>query len=156
MIEFKYMNIRKGKKEDAKEISNLIKRSILATHTEVYPKDEIDHKMSIYSVERVKEYMEKGEYFVAEEDGKIMGCVLAKEDDMRSLYIDPKYMRKGLGTQLAQIAEDCIRNNGYDFVNIWASLVSVDFYAKRGYEILGDIPDNQGRFLHKEMRKSLS
>lgn len=156
MIESRYMDIRKGKKEDAKEISELVKQSILATHTEIYPQDEIDHKLSIYSEENVKEYIEKGEYFVAEEDGKIVGCVLAKENDMRSLYIDPKYMRKGLGTQLAQIAEDCIRKNGNDFVDIWASLVSVDFYKKRGFKIMKDIVDDKGRVLHKKMRKILT
>ena len=156
MIESRYMDIRKGKKEDAKEISELVKQSILATHTEIYPQDEIDHKLSIYSEENVKEYIEKGEYFVAEEDGKIIGCVLAKGNDMRSLYIDPKYMRKGLGTQLAQIAEDCIRNNGNDFVDIWASLVSVDFYKKRGFKIMKDIVDDKGRVLHKKMRKILT
>lgn len=149
------MNIKKADKKDRKEIVNVIKKSILATHVNIYPKDEIDHKLRIYSENRIREYMDKGEYFVAVEDNKIVGCVLAKEDNMRSLYVLPEYMRKGIGSKLAQEAEDCIKKNGYDHVNIWSSLVSIDFYKSRGYEILGDIIDEKGRALHKEMRKEL-
>lgn len=149
------MEIRKGKKKDAEEIAILIQNSILATHTEIYPQDEINHKLGIYSEERVKEYMDKGEYFVAVEGNKIIGCVLAKDENMRSLYVLPEYMRKGVGNKLAQKAEDCIREKEYDYVNIWASLVAVEFYKGRGYKIIGDIKNEQGRVLHKEMKKDL-
>lgn len=150
------MVIRKAGKEDAKDIADVIKQSILATHVEIYPQDEIEHKLKIYSEERVKEYMDKGEYFVAVEDDRIVGCVLVKENNMKSLYVLPEYMRKGFGSKLAQRAEDCIKDNGYDNVNIWSSLISIEFYKSRGYEILRDIVDERGRALHEEMRKDFN
>lgn len=149
------MSIKKADKKDIKEIVDVIRKSILATHIDIYPQDEIDHKLRIYSEDKIKEYMNKGEYFVDVEDNKIVGCVLVKEDNMRSLYVLPEYMKRGIGSKLAQKAEDCIKDDGYNHVNIWSSLISIDFYKSRGYKILGDIIDEKGRALHKEMRKEL-
>ena len=71
------------------------------------------------------------------------------------MYVLPEYMKRGIGSKLAQQAEDCIKKNEYNHVNIWSSLISIDFYKSRGYKILGDIIDEKGRALHKEMRREL-
>lgn len=89
------------------------------------------------------------------EGNNIVGCVLVEGEHMKSLYVLPEYMGRGIGAKLAQIAEDCIKENGYEFVILWSSLISEEFYKHRDYEFVKDIEDDHGRVLHKEMRKRL-
>lgn len=147
------MKIRSAKKGDILSIRHVIKESILSTHKDLYPQEDIDETLNNYTREKLAKYIEQYDYFVAEEDSKIVGCVLAKEDKMRSLYVLPNYMGKGIGRQLVGIAEQCIKESGYKRIWLWSSLIAHNFYKRMGYKDVKDIPNKNGLVLHIEMEK---
>ena len=149
------MTIRRAEEDDIKSIQSVIRESILATHKRLYPQEDIEETLNNYTSEKLLNYITNDDYFVAEENDKIIGCVLAKEDKMRSLYVLPSEMGKGLGKKLAEKAELSIRDNGYKRVWLWSSLIAHDFYKHLGYKDVKDIPNEDGLVLHIEMEKYL-
>ncbi|MBP6976490.1 GNAT family N-acetyltransferase [Candidatus Dojkabacteria bacterium] len=149
------VDIRKGRKEDINDIRNVIYESVMATHTELYPPKDIQETLDNYTEEKVNHYIQDYDYFVAVCDSKVVGCVLVKENKMRSLYVLPSFMRKGIGKKLVKEAEMCVKSNDYDDIFLWSSLVSHDFYIHMGYEDVREIENKEGLILHIEMRKKL-
>ncbi|KUK77735.1 MAG: GNAT family acetyltransferase [candidate division WS6 bacterium 34_10] len=149
------MEIRRATKDDIESIQYVIRESILATHKDIYPQEDMEETVNNYTVEKLTKYITNYDYFVAEEDGDIVGCVLAKKDKMRSLYVLPSHMGKGLGRKLAQTAEKCIEDNGYKRIWLWSSLIAHDFYKHLGYKDVKEIPNKDGLVLHIEMEKYL-
>jgi N-acetylglutamate synthase-like GNAT family acetyltransferase len=147
------MKIRKAKINDIDSIQEVIRESILATHKDLYPEEDLLETINNYTVEKLAKYITTTDYFVAEDDKEIVGCVLAKEDKMRSLYVLPSEMGKGLGRELVEKAEKCIKENGYKRIWLWSSLVAHDFYKHLGYRDVKEIPNENGLILHIEMER---
>jgi N-acetylglutamate synthase-like GNAT family acetyltransferase len=147
------MIIKEANKNNSMEISSLIKKTVLFAHTKIYPKDKIQNVLDIYQPNNIEKYIKEGKYFIAIDENKIIGCVLAIKDEMSSLYVLPEYMHKGIGTKLSQKAEEYIRNCNYPHVWIWASLTAVDFYKSRGYIQESDITDKEGNTWYIGMKK---
>ncbi|MBI2579337.1 MAG: GNAT family N-acetyltransferase [Candidatus Aenigmarchaeota archaeon] len=81
---------------------------------------------------------------VAEEGGKIIGCVFIIYDPWSSfiyrLGVLPKYRRKGLGTKLMEEAERILKERGTNPITLFVREDNgevIDFYKKRGWK-LGD------------------
>lgn len=147
------MNIRETRLEDAEGIVTIIKETVLATHKKVYSPRDIQNILDNYSLTKVVHFIKSYDYFVAEEEEKIIGCVLAKEGKMRSLYVLPSFQGKGLGKKLVETSEDCIKKNGYKEIWLWSSLVSYDFYSHMGYEYMEDVKNDNGIVIDKAMKK---
>jgi len=152
----KEITIRKAEGKDILGIIRVINESVMATHTKLYPPKDIQETLDNYTEEKVNRYIKEYDYFVAEYNNEIVGCVLAKESKMRSLYVIPSFMGKGLGKRLVEKAEECVKANGYDEIFLWSSLVSHDFYIHMGYEDVKGIENMEGVILHIEMRKKLT
>lgn len=147
------MNIRKATKKDANDIVDIIRETVSITHKNLYSKDNIQNILNNYRLERVIHFIDSYDYFVAEEGGDIVGCVLAKEGKMRSLYVLPSFEGKGFGRKLLEVAEECTRKNGFKEIWLWSSLVSYDFYVHMGYEFIEDIKNENGTVIDKAMKK---
>jgi N-acetylglutamate synthase-like GNAT family acetyltransferase len=147
------IKIRKAQINDIDLIQKITRESILATHTKLYPKEDMEETFNNYTTEKLTKYIKEDNYFVAEEEDKIVGCVLAKEDKMASLYVLPSQMGKGIGRDLAQTAEKCIKENGFERIWLWSSLIAHDFYKHLGYKDVKEIPNRHGLVLHIEMEK---
>ncbi len=148
------VTIQEANIAQAEEIADVVRQSVLFEHPKVYPEDKIQNVLSIYTPEKIEGYINDGKYYVAMEDNKVVGCVFTgKESEMDSLYVLPEYMRKGIGSMLAEKAEQRIKELGYDHVWIWASLLAVDFYKSRGYVQESDITDKNGNTWYLGMRK---
>ncbi|MGI5897834.1 MAG: GNAT family N-acetyltransferase [Candidatus Dojkabacteria bacterium] len=148
------MTISKASEKDANDILKVIEETLVSTHKKLYSPQYIQHTLDIYT-EKILHYINSYDYFVAKENGKIIGCVLAKKGYMRSLYILPEYQGRGLGRKLVEIAEECTKKQGYEQISIWASLVSYDFYIHMGYHFTEDIKNEDGIVTHKAMTKDL-
>jgi putative acetyltransferase len=98
---------------------------------------------------------------VAESMGAIcgFGSIVATEQELRSLYVDPAFGRRGIGSALLSRLELLAVAKGMRELQLKASLNAEAFYRKRGFKII-----RQG--LHRlsggidmqclEMRKSLT
>lgn len=66
----------------------------------------------------------------SDEETSILSTASAK---IRSVFVHPKYARRGLGSRLVRHAEEEARTAGFRLLELWASLTGVPLYRRLGY-----------------------
>ncbi len=104
-----------------------------------------------------KNYFDKGHPFwiALDEFDRVIGCIGTRNDEngkifLSRLYIKFDYKRKGIGSQLLQLAEDSARKRGYKEIHVHLGkdyLESHIFYPKHGYVEYQDL------YMKKELNK---
>lgn len=69
-----------------------------------------------------------------EENGKILGVVGLKGNQLKSLYILPEYQNRGIGTKLAKAIEQKAGQKGVKKIWMEANPDAVKFYNRLGYK----------------------
>jgi GNAT superfamily N-acetyltransferase len=167
-----HLACRRAVPEDVSAIEALAARSIRALHAGAYDdaviREAIDHA---YGVDW--QLVRDGTYFVATAAGTIVGAGgwgyrrtiagahgpndpaaprLSPPNDaarIRAFYVDPGYVRQGIGTLLLTASERGALNDGFTRAELTATIPAVPFYAAHGYEpVVGyDLPLPSGRIL---------
>ena len=95
----------------------------------------------------VDESLAKGDFLLAENGEKLLGCVYVEMRETRSylglLSVDPECQQGGLGSLLMNEAEQYCRERGSQFMDILIDQLREDlpqFYKKRGYTEDGTSP----------------
>lgn len=95
-----------------------------------------------------------GQFWVAERDGEIVGCVGYSPTnggegiELKKLYMHGDLRRHGLGARLVERVEEAARESGAAFVDLWSDVkfeTAHRFYERRGYR-----RDGRTRELHDE------
>ena len=68
------MNIRRFKEEEAKEVSDLIRNTIRISNTKDYPLELMELLIETETPEHVLERASWTHFYVAEDEGRIVGC----------------------------------------------------------------------------------
>lgn len=150
--------IRKAVLKEVAEIERLIAESVSGLSREDYSARQIE--LSIKSVFGVdSELISDGTYFVAEADGKIVGCggwskrktlygassyahsresgMLDSKTDaakIRAFFIHPDWARKGIGKAILEVCEAEAKSNGFQAAEMMSTLPGVRLYSVCGYE----------------------
>jgi N-acetylglutamate synthase-like GNAT family acetyltransferase len=97
--------------------------------------------------DKVRALLDKGKFLLAENDGKLAGCIYVELKGERGYFgllaVDPTLQRSGLGSQLVAAAEEDCRSAGCLFmdltiVNLRKELPA--FYRRLGYTESGTLP----------------
>jgi N-acetylglutamate synthase-like GNAT family acetyltransferase len=97
--------------------------------------------------DKVRALLQKGKFLLAEEAGKLTGCVYVERNSERGYFgllaVDPAVQRSGLGSRLVAAAEDDCRSAGcrvmdLTIVNLRKELPA--FYRRLGYTESGTLP----------------
>ncbi len=125
-------------------------------------KDYYSHKVregalgSVFGVD--SQLIKDGTYFVVENNTSIIGCggwsyrkLLYGSDQLhtidescllnpkhdaarvRAFFVDPNYVRKGIGTAILKVCEEAITVNGYTRAELAATLTGEPLYTSYGY-----------------------
>ena len=131
--------LRPGRPTDAEGIYAVHDRAIRVLGRGPYSDSQVESWAHGNAPERFVEAMrEDGETFlvaIARQRG-IVGFCSYKDEEVRALYVDPDWVRLGLGTALLRRAEAVIAANGHRKVIIGASLVGLPFYEVHGYDVI--------------------
>lgn len=109
------VTIRKCHPNDQKAARDLVAKVMgeeFPRESQTFPSNDLENIISSYG--------KLGEaFFVATSNGKVIGTVGIKQDDertalLRRLFVDPKYRRKKIGSQLLERAVEFCREVGYD------------------------------------------
>jgi N-acetylglutamate synthase-like GNAT family acetyltransferase len=99
------------------------------------------------SPEKVAALLEKGKFFLAEEAGKLVGCVYIELRGERGYFgllsVEPERQRDGLGSRLIELAENDCRAAGCRFMDLTMVNLRTElygYYNKRGYMEAGTLP----------------
>lgn len=153
------MELRMARSGDVPAINALIARSIQALHTKHYDAAVIAASIEhAYGVDW--HLIHDGSYFAVEMDGVLAaaggwsrretiagaqgsdappGRVLDAETEaarIRAFYVDPSYVRRGIGAALLAASENGARNAGFRLARLTSTLQAIEFYSSFGYEQL--------------------
>jgi predicted N-acetyltransferase YhbS len=97
--------------------------------------------------EKVRALIEKGKFLLAEDGGKLVGCVYVELRGDRGYFgllaVDPARQRAGMGSSLIDAAEEYCRAAGCRFMDL--TIVNLreelpGYYRRRGYVENGTLP----------------
>lgn len=131
--------IRRGQPADADSLYAVHERAVRVLGRSVYNDSQIESwaygNCPARFVEAMRDEGELFEVAVSRLRG-IVGFSAVKDQELRSLYVDPEWSRQGVGSTLLRRAEAAIAAAGHDRVVIGASLAGVPFYERHGYRVV--------------------
>jgi len=128
------MRIRKFKKEDAKNVSNVIRRCLKEVVIKEYSEKVIKSLCDFFTPSAIISNSNNRVIFVAAEKGKVIGTASLKGDTIFTVFVDPKIHRKGVGSKLMDKVEELAKKRGYKTVKVPSSFGAFEFYKRRGYK----------------------
>ncbi len=161
------ITIRTANTSDTPAIAALIDASVRRLSEGYYSAEEIERALvRVFGVD--SQLIADGTYFVAEEDGVLVGCGgwgrratlyggdQAERNDaeldpatdaakIRAFYVAPSHARKGIARRLLDVCEAAARAHGFRRAELAATLPGVPLYAAMGYagdeEVASDLGD---------------
>ncbi|UWR15717.1 GNAT family N-acetyltransferase [Sulfitobacter sp. M368] len=99
--------------------------------------------------------IEKGNFWVAEAQGNLRGCVTLDPDaatgagTISTFFIDPDAKRQGVGRALWQVVQAAARAQGLLLLKLDADPAAVPFYEAMGFKTVREVPSGSipGRVL---------
>ena len=133
------MNIRRFKTEEAKEVSDVIRQTIRISNTKDYPLDLMEELIAFETPEHVLERAGWTHLYVAEDEGKIIGCGAigpywgkTDESSLFTIFVLPEYQGKGVGRSLIDVLQKDELYLRAKRVEIPASITGGEAPASRG------------------------
>jgi ribosomal protein S18 acetylase RimI-like enzyme len=140
------MNIRKFNPDDAEEVSKVIGRSLAIVNSKDYPEDHIAFMIQYFSPETVLNLAQERQMFVATVDSKIVGTGSLQIDTIYTLFVDPDYIGRGIGTKLMQNLEQLAKNQHVGLLKVPSSITAKAFYARLGFMEDNEAPPQESGF----------
>ena len=106
--------IRKFTQKDIEKTSFLIKKVLNEINSKDYSLDVIQFMCDFYSSKKIIKKLSTHKIYVTVEDNNILGTVSLKNNQISSLFVDPKFQGNGIGTKLMDYVELIARKNGYN------------------------------------------
>ena len=99
----------------------------------------------------------EGRTHVAEENGTVVGFATWAETDggsmeLEDLFVDPKWMRRGIATALVACISDVLRSRGAGTLEVTASPDALGFYRAVGFIDVGVAQTAFGGAPHLQLR----
>jgi GNAT superfamily N-acetyltransferase len=142
---------------DADEMSELIAHSVRRLASGIYTQDQIERSIrTVFGVDY--QLIADGTYFVAEAEGRIVGCGgwskrrtlygasgydLSRDSELlnpaidaskiRAFFIHPDAARKGIGRAILERCEAEAKDHGFTSAEMMATLPGVPLYEACGY-----------------------
>jgi len=152
------MNICKATKKDVRNISKLIINTLDKINAKHYKKRQLEIEKKCHTIEELEKEIKKKIFFVLVDKDKIVGIIQLdlKEKTIDRLFLNPKYIGKGLGEKLMIYAENYAKRKGVKKIILYPTDYALKFYKKRGYKIAREfIGTRNGGYPVIEMEKSL-
>jgi len=129
------INIRSARQDDCQSIMSVHIDAVRGIRTALYTTEEIQAWAAPKKPESYEESIRSKEFFVADEDGEIVGFGILNQStsEVEAVYVSPKSGRRGIGLSLLRKLEEQARALGLEALRLNASLNAVPFYKRAGY-----------------------
>jgi N-acetylglutamate synthase-like GNAT family acetyltransferase len=127
--------IRPGTDHELSQVLKLQERSIRAFYGQFHTSGQV---AELVKTQKVGVCDRKGFWVVAEADGAIIGFASMAHDccSISAVYVDPNWMKRGVGKQLVQSLENIARENSCSSLSVTADLNTSGFYQKLGFKVV--------------------
>ena len=132
----KKVAIRRAEEIDCEAILRVHIRAIRELAKNHYTPEEIDTWASPRKPENYAESVRNKEFYVAEENGLIIGFGILNQSqsEIEAVYVSSEVARRGIGKAILQKLEERARDLNIESVKLDASLNAIAFYKNAGYE----------------------
>ena len=148
------MIIRKFKESDAKKVSYLVRKAQIEVVSPYYPKKIIETLFRRWTPSSVIARSKVREIFLAVEGNKILGIGALDRNELKHIYVNPLYHKKGVGKTLIQNIEKIARKRRIKKLIVKSHINSEGFYKKMGFKRIRRIMEEPG-YVEILMKKTL-
>lgn len=127
------MQIRPFKKSDAKELSDMIRATLINVNIKDSPKFAIEEQHGEYGPEEVDAMSKGRDLFVAVESDQIVGSVAREGNHICSLFVKHELRKQGIGKVLLRFIENKIKHAGFKTAELTSGPTALSWYEKMGY-----------------------
>ena len=135
------MRVRKFRASDANRVAQIIRRCLFEVNIKDYPKRVIDSMCDHFSPQNLIELAKRRDVYVLVHEDKILGTGNLRENNVRSVFVDPDFHRIGVGKRLMKHLENLLKKKGYKTVELFSSVTALEFYKTLGYKAIGTYQD---------------
>ena len=125
--------------EDASAIHELHLRSVRQLCSEVYSEEIIEGWLANRAPQGYLPGINRGEMYIAESDGQIVGFGHAIPGEIAAIYVDPAFIRCGIGGQLVEYGMKMAIAGDYKTVKVDSTLNAHLFYESCGFNFVKEI-----------------
>lgn len=137
------LNIRRARQEDKEDIWRVHGSAVRGTCAGHYPREVIEIWAGRLRPEKYAEAIDKYDFFVAEEDGRVVGFgeLGPEAGEIQGLYVSPDVKGRGVGRELMRTLEERARAHGLKSLSLTSSLNAVPFYERAGFRAVGELKE---------------
>jgi N-acetylglutamate synthase-like GNAT family acetyltransferase len=150
------MKIRKFKEKDAKKVSYLIIKAQDVLKG-IYPKKVREDFIKKQTPANIIKKSKKRDFYVAVEGNKILGVIGIKKDEVKTVFVNPRYHKRGIARKLMNKIISIAKKR--KIKKLWAGSTpyAEDFYKKMGFKRLRKVrwSINNRKFNIIKMEKKL-
>ena len=135
------MQIRRFQESDAREVSDLIAKTLRTTNIKDYSGEYIENDIKILTPEYLIKRSEWTHFYVVCDDSVIIGCGAIgpyydkhDESSLFTIFVLPEYQGNGIGRKIIETLENDEFFLRAKRVEIPASVTACEFYRKMGYD----------------------
>ncbi|WP_019999004.1 GNAT family N-acetyltransferase [Aureimonas ureilytica] len=125
--------IRPACLSDAEGISRIIFAALRDTNAKDYSEAVIARVERSFSPAAVSELLTRRQVFVALDQDTIVGTASLDDRVVRTVFVDPKFQRYGIGKALMARIEKAALEKGIAVLAVPSSVTAEPFYAKLGF-----------------------
>jgi len=129
------MLIRKATIKDVRKWVNLTNDTLEKVNRD-YSKKQIEALKKKNTLEFTLDKIKNTGAFCLIDKGKIIGTIGLNKDRIGGLYLNHKYLKKGLGKKLLIFVENYAKKKGIKQVKLNSTKYAYPFYLKQGYKLL--------------------
>lgn len=101
-----------------------------------------------YTLDNLNKYLKRSDFFCFVFKGGVIGICRLDKNEICTIYVLPKYHRKGVGTQLVQKIEKLAKEKKLKKIHLCAREYAIGFYKKLGYSMM----DKRENKMKKELK----
>ena len=157
------LKIRKATLKDAKDIKSAHYHAYQVNYRGYAPDDFLDSLVfDNAAIQRMADHMKENEYYVAENEGHVIGFTNLRYPEegiveIGGLYVHPDFQKLGAGSSLVKKVCQMKKTKGYKKLILWTIKdgPSIGFYTKQGLRP-SNLPEKKaGPFIAVRFEKEL-
>jgi len=119
--------------EHAEVIGRVIREAIKRVNAKDYPPAEINRLLQNFTTEKVVALLQKRQTLVALAGEEVVGTGAIQDAEVKSVFVEPDWHRKGIGGSLVRALEKTAAREGIERLEVSFSLSATQFYSALGY-----------------------
>ena len=139
------LKIRPAKLEDAKAVSDMIRKTLWISNLQDYGSENIKRVVENMSPEQMRENFTARFTLVAELDAIIVGTAAHERGIVKTVFVDPEHQRAGIGRRLMDEIIGHSTRRREPHLDVRSSIIAERFYQQLGFEPLKELWEGDER-----------